>query len=102
MNKDRENAGSKNSFKLYASKSVDAIVTEFNSSLAQGLSVQDVAAKLKQYGTNQSHERAITWWDILVHQIWSLFFLLFCLIALLFILLGQWLNAGIILLLITI
>lgn len=83
-----------------ASQPIDALIKELQSSSQQGLTATQVVELLKKYGLNQPHERQIHWWDILFHQVASLFFLLFCTIAVLFMLLGQWSDASIILLLI--
>ncbi len=89
-------------FKQYALKTADAILAEFGSSLSQGLSTQGVAQKIQQFGHNQQHEKESSWWHIVWHHATSMFVILFCMIDILFLCLGEWSNAIIVLLLIII
>ena len=89
-------------FKEYALKTADAIASELGSSLTQGLSSQQAAEQLQKYGKNQQKEQDVSLWQILYHHITSMFVILFFMIDLFFLLLGEWSNAGIVFLLILI
>jgi Mg2+-importing ATPase len=89
-------------FKDYALKSADAIVSELGSSLTQGLSSDKAAAQLQKIGKNQQKENDVSFWSILLRHMTSMFVVLFFIIDLFFVVLGEWSNAGIVFLLILI
>lgn len=89
-------------FKEYALKAADAIVSELGSSLTQGLSSHKAAEKLQKFGKNQQNEQDVSLWSILFHHLKSMFVILFFMIDVFFMLLGEWSNAGIVFLLILI
>jgi P-type Mg2+ transporter len=89
-------------FKEYALKKSDAIITELGSSLTEGLSADAAARKLTQFGKNQQNEQDVSLWHILFHHMTSMFVVLFFMIDIFFMILGEWSNAGIVLLLILI
>lgn len=89
-------------FKDYALKSADTIVSELGSSLSRGLSSEQAAEQLKKYGKNQHAENDVSFWSILLRNMTSMFVILFFIINLFFIVLGEWSNAGIVFLLILI
>lgn len=86
-------------FKEYALKASDAIISELGSSLMQGLSTEQAEQKLHEFGKNQQQEQDISLFHILMHHLKSIFVILFFLIDLFFLLLGEWSNAGIVFLL---
>lgn len=89
-------------FKEYALKNGDAIATALGSSLEKGLSAESVQAKLKEFGKNQQSERVVSWWQIFLRHITSIFIILFFVIDVFFLLLGEWSNALIVLMLMVI
>lgn len=89
-------------FKDYALKNADAIITELGSSLNQGLTAESAAAKLAKFGKNQQDEQEVSFWKILFHHMTSMFVILFFVIDVFFLALGEWSNAGIVFLLILI
>jgi len=89
-------------FKEYALKSADMIVSELGSSFTQGLSAHKAAELLQKFGKNQQNEQDVSIWHILFHHVTSIFVVLFLMIDLFFLLLGEWSNAGIVFLLILI
>jgi Mg2+-importing ATPase len=89
-------------FKEYALKTADAIIAQLGSGLTQGLSTETVTAKLAEFGHNEQHEKESSWWHIVWHHATSMFVILFCMIDILFLVLGEWSNAFIVLLLIII
>lgn len=89
-------------FKDYAVKAADAIVSELGSSLSQGLSSAQAAEQLQKYGKNQQKENDVSLWRILFRHMTSMFVILFFIIDLFFVVLGEWSNAGIVFLLILI
>lgn len=89
-------------FAEYALMTPEACVTHFGSSLSHGLSSEQVDEKVHRYGLNQISEKTITWWMILYGQVRSVLVALFLVIAVSFLLLGQWANALIVMLLLLI
>lgn len=89
-------------FKDYALKSVDAIIAELGSSRTQGLSMQKAAEQLEKFGKNQQKENDVSLWNILWRHMTSMFVILFFIIDIFFVTLGEWSNAGIVFLLILI
>lgn len=89
-------------FKEYAIKAADTIISELGSSLSRGLSSEQAAEQLQKYGKNQQKEHDVSFWSILLRNMTSMFVILFFIINLFFIVLGEWSNAGIVFLLILI
>jgi Mg2+-importing ATPase len=71
----------------------------FKTSLESGLLTSQEDYLLKKYGYNQLPDQFPSWWQLLVRQCSSLFIILFFVIALFSLLLGEYVNGFIILLL---
>lgn len=84
-------------FSNYAQKSIEDVIKAFNTSLAEGLSNQEVKERQKKYGLNIIKEEKVAWYSLLFKQIYSSFFILFCGLAVLSFVFGEQLNAVIIL-----
>lgn len=84
-------------FKTYAKDSVENVISALKTSLTTGLSGAEVKERLKKYGPNEVQAKKITWYSLLFKQIYSSFFVLFFLLAILSFVFGEQLNAAIIL-----
>jgi Mg2+-importing ATPase len=89
-------------FVVYAQTAIDEIVEKLGSSLAHGLSAEQVDERVLLYGRNEHKERPVYWWQILFRQVATVFIGLFFVIALFFFVLGEHTNALIVFMLILI
>lgn len=89
-------------FVTYAQTAIGEIVEKLGSSLAHGLSSEQVQEGLARYGRNEHKERPVYWWDILFRQMATVFIGLFVVIAGFFFVLGERTNALIVFMLIII
>ncbi len=86
----------------YTNQSPESVIAFFNSSLANGLSTTQAQERLTTYGLNQLPETMVSWKHMLWRQLSSLFTLLFLAILVISFFVGEYFNAGVLLLLITI
>lgn len=84
-------------FTTFAQKSIEQTAQELNTSLTNGLTAKDVEERQKKYGPNLLPRQKVSWVALLIKQVYSSFFILFFLLAVLSFIFGEQLNALIIL-----
>src|SRR5437016_2617687 len=84
-------------FTTYAKQSIEQAAQQLNTSLTNGLSSAEVQERQQKYGMNLLPKEKISWISLLIKQVYSSFFILFFLLALLSFIFGEQLNAIIIL-----
>ncbi len=89
-------------FSQYATQPHEQIFTELNTSFDTGLSTQEVHKRQKEIGLNQIEKHTVSWLNILVRQFTSPFIYVFFIIVAIYLVLGEYTDAIIILIIIII
>lgn len=97
-----ENSKKTSLFSQYATQSHEQIFTELNTSLDAGLSTQEVRKRQKEIGLNQIEKHSVSWHEILKRQFTSPFVFIFFIIVGIYLALGEYTDAIIILIIIVI
>ena len=89
-------------FSQYATQPHEQIFTELNTSFDTGLSTQEVHKRQKEIGLNQIEKHTVSWLNILMRQFTSPFIYVFFIIVAIYLVLGEYTDAIIILIIIII
>lgn len=81
----------------HSSRKIEEIFEEFSTS-ALGLSDKEIEARRKKYGANQLSQKKVHWHDVLLRQFKSSFIYLLLGVAVLYFLMGQFIDGSMILL----
>jgi len=82
----------------YTTKPFAEIAEELETSVSSGLSIKEAQKRLEKYGKNEISGRVVRWWEILLRQFKSAFIYLLLGASILAFILGEVIDAGMILL----
>ncbi|HII76951.1 MAG TPA: ATPase P, partial [Methanolinea sp.] len=83
--------------KYLATRSQEEVLAQLGSSLARGLSADEVSRRLEKEGYNEITANQVRWWEIALRQFRSAFIYLLLVAAVIVILIGEYVDGVVIL-----